>query len=330
MLLCEASAAADPEPAGRMKEYLINCTVQREFHLLAFSISADLQLLLFTGILVMYLLTVLGNLIIIGLIYLNPQLHTPMYHFLCNLSVQDTIYVSSVLPKFLSILVTGDTRIAFPACITQMFFFIFCIVAEFLLLTSMAYDRYVAICIPLRYTIIMNKSLCVTLFSVSWIVGFFVSVIYAVLISNSSFCNSQVISHFYCDLKAMIEQSSSDITGIKILLSMGCAFLGFTPFVLILISYSCIIATIMKIRSSAGRVKAFSSCSSHLTVVLLLCGTSLISYIAPESQVSREHDKFLSLMYIALAPMLNPLVYTLRNKQVLKSMDNILKKYLKC
>ncbi|XP_063797638.1 olfactory receptor 5V1-like [Pseudophryne corroboree] len=312
-----------------MKEYLINCTVQREFHLLAFSISAGLQLLLFIGILVMYLLTLLGNLLITGLICLTPQLHTPMYYFLCNLSVQDIIYVSSIIPKFLSILVTGDTRIAFQGCITQMFFFTFCIVAEFLLLTSMAYDRYVAICIPLRYTIIMSSNVCITLISVSSLVCFFNSVIYAVLISKASFCNSQAISHFYCDLKTMIGYSSGDVTGIKMLLSLENIFLGLTPFVLILVSYTCIIVTIIKIRSSAGRVKAFSSCSSHLTVVLLFYGTSLISYIVPDSQESQERDKYFSLLYTAVAPMLNPLVYTLRNKEVLKSMENIFQKYLK-
>ncbi|XP_063797643.1 olfactory receptor 5J3-like [Pseudophryne corroboree] len=311
-----------------MKEYLINCTVQSEFHLLAFSISSGFQLLLFIGILVMYLLTLLGNLIITGLIYVTPQLHTPMYYFLCNLSVQDIIYVSSVLPKFLSILVTGDTRIAFPACITQMFFFLFCIVSEFLLLTAMAYDRYVAICIPLHYKTIMSNNVCITLISVSSLVCIFNSLIYAVLISNASFCNSQVISHFYCDLKAMIALSSGDVTGIKMFLFMENVFMGLTPLVLILVSYTCIIATIIKIRSSAGRVKAFSSCSSHLTVVLIFCGTALFSYMVPDSQVSQKQDRFLSLLYTAVVPMLNPLVYTLRNKQVLRAMDNVLKRYL--
>ncbi|XP_063797641.1 olfactory receptor 5V1-like [Pseudophryne corroboree] len=310
-----------------MKEYPINCTVQREFHLLAFSISEDLQLQLFTGILVMYLLTVLGNLLITGLIYLTPQLHTPMYYFLCNLSVQDIIYVSSVLPKFLSILVTGDTRITFPACITQMFFFTFCAVSEFLLLTSMAYDRYVAICIPLHYATILTKALCITLFSVSWIVGCFNSLLLAVLVSTLLFCNSQDISHFFCDSKTMIALSSGDITAITMLVFVETICLGFIPFVLILASYTCIITNVIKIRSSAGRVKAFSSCSSHLTVVLLFFGTSLTSYVTPESRDSLKQDKFLSLLYTAVAPMLNPLVYTLRNKQVLRAMGNVLKRY---
>ncbi|XP_063797642.1 olfactory receptor 1C1-like [Pseudophryne corroboree] len=312
-----------------MKEYLINCTVQSEFHLLAFSISAGLQLLLFTGILVMYLLTLLGNLIITGLIYLTPQLHTPMYYFLCNLSVQDIVYVSSVLPKFLSILVTGDARITFPACITQMFFFLFCIGAEFLLLTSMAYDRYVAICIPLHYATILTKNLCISLFSVSWIVGFLTSILYTVLVSTLSFCISQNIPHIFCDPKTMAALSSSDITGMMMLIIGASLCLGLTPFVLILTSYTCIIGTIIKIRSSAGRLKAFSSCSSHLTVVLLLFGTSLISSMIPESQHSPKQDKLLSLLYTAVAPMLNPLVYTLRNKQVLRAMGNMLQRYIK-
>ncbi|XP_075040079.1 olfactory receptor 1C1-like [Mixophyes fleayi] len=312
-----------------MKEYVTNCTIQREFHLLAFSISADLQLVLFIGILLMYLLTVLGNLIIASLICLVPQLHTPMYYFLCNLSVQDIIYVSSILPKFLAILVTGDTRIVFPGCITQMFLFTFCVGTEFLLLTSMAYDRYVAICIPLHYAIIMNKYLCVTLFSASWIVGFFTSLPYAVLVSNLSFCNSEHISKLYCDLKAMIALSSGDITAIEMLIYVEYILLGLTPFMLILTSYTSIIATIIKIRSSAGRVKTFSSCSSHLTVVILFCGTTLTSYMTPESQQYQEQDRVLSLLYTAVVPMLNPLVYSLRNKQVLRAMDNMLKRYFK-
>ncbi|XP_075040078.1 olfactory receptor 5V1-like [Mixophyes fleayi] len=312
-----------------MKEYVTNCTIQREFHLLAFSISADLQLVLFIGILLMYLLTVLGNLIITSLICLVPQLHTPMYYFLCNLSVQDIIYVSSILPKFLAILVTGDTRIVFPGCITQMFLFTFCVGTEFLLLTSMAYDRYVAICIPLHYAIIMNKNLCITLFSVSSIVGFLNSLTHAVLVSTLSFCNSRDISHFYCDLKIMLALSSADVTAIEMLVYVGCIFLGFTPFMVILTSYICIIATIIKIHSSAGRVKAFSSCSSHLTVVILFCGTSLTSYMIPESQHSPEQGKFLSLLYTAVVPMLNHLVYSLRNKQVVRSIDNMLKRFLK-
>ncbi|XP_075040077.1 olfactory receptor 1G1-like [Mixophyes fleayi] len=312
-----------------MKEYVTNCTIQREFHLLAFSISADLQLVLFIGILLMYLLTVLGNLIIASLICLVPQLHTPMYYFLCNLSVQDIIYVSSILPKFLAILGTGDTTIVFPGCITQMFLFTCCAVAEFFLLTSMAYDRYVAICIPLHYAIIMNKTLCITLFSVCWLVGFFNSLTNAVLVSMLSFCDSQDISHFYCDVKTIVALSSGDRTAIEMLVSMESILLGFIPSVLILASYMCIIATIIKIRSSAGRVKAFSSCSSHLTVVILFCGTSLSYYMTPESQHSQEQDKLPSLLYTAVVPMLNPLVYSLRNQQILSSMKNMMKKYFK-
>ncbi|XP_044130072.1 LOW QUALITY PROTEIN: olfactory receptor 1G1-like [Bufo gargarizans] len=314
----------------RMKEYLTNCTAQSEFHLSGFSLSDTFQPVLFSGTVVMFLLTVLGNLIFTGLVYTTPELHTPMYYFLCNLSIEDMIYVSSTLPKLLAITITSDTRIMFPECIAQMFLFTFCVGTEFLLLSSMVYDRYVAICVPLRYTIIMNKDVCVGLFSLPWLMGFLNALIHAVLVSHLSFCYSHNINHFFCDLKTMIALSSDDITTIEMLVAVECVFLGVIPFVMILMSYTCIITAILMIRSSTGRVKAFSSCSSHLTIVVLFYGVSLSSYMIPESLHSQEQDKVLSLIYTALVPMLNPLVYSLRNKQVLGAIDALVKRCLKC
>ncbi|XP_075688145.1 olfactory receptor 2T11-like [Rhinoderma darwinii] len=312
---------------SRMKFYLTNCTTPSEFHLSVFPVPDGFQPVLVSGVLLMFLLTLLGNLIITGVVYVTSQLHTPMYYFLCNLSVEDIIYVCATLPKLVAITITVDTTIMFPDCIVQMFLFTFCVGTEFLLLTSMAYDRYVAICVPLRYTCIMNKDMCIRLLSVSWMVGLLNALMHAALVSNLSFCYSHNINHFYCDLKTMIALSSGDITGIEMLVSIECVFLGVIPFVMILMSYTCIITTIVTIRSSAGRVKAFSSCSSHLTIVILFYGVSLSSYMIPESVHSQEQDKVLSLIYTALVPMVNPLVYSLRNKQVLGAMDTIVERY---
>ncbi|KAM4749129.1 olfactory receptor 2K2-like [Rhinophrynus dorsalis] len=187
----------------------------------------------------------------------------------------------------------------------------------------MAYDRYVAICIPLHYSIIMNKRICVLMASASWIIGVVNSIPYFFLVSNLSFCNNQEINHYYCELRTVLKLSCNEAPYIKVLMIVHCVVLGFIPLLQILTSYIFIISTILKIRTSAGRLKTFSSCSSHLTVVLLFFGTSLSMYIKPETARSQERDMLLSVLYIALVPVLNPLVYSLRNRTVLKAMRNI-------
>ncbi|XP_053575406.1 olfactory receptor 5V1-like [Bombina bombina] len=303
-----------------MREAHKNSTFQIQFHLQAFSNYVEWQPVFFIGILLMYLLAVFGNMMITILVCLAPQLHTPMYVFLCNLAIQDIVYVSSILPKLLFITITADNSISFPGCITQLSSFSLCVGTEFFLLTSMAYDRYVAICIPLRYFLIVNKRVCIQLISASWITGFINSFMQSLLICNLSFCNSTEINHFFCELKTMMKLSCSDISSINTLLSVECVILGFIPFSLIIASYVCIISTILKIKTSSGRHKMFSSCSSHLTIVIIFCGTVLSLYIKPESERFQEQDKLLSMLYIGLVPMLNPVVYSLRNKDVLKAM----------
>ncbi|XP_053545633.1 olfactory receptor 1019-like [Bombina bombina] len=297
-----------------------------EFHLRTFFSTTDIQLPLFLCVLLMYLLSVLGNLIISLLICLVSQLHTPMYIFLCCLSIQDIVYVSTVLPKLLAITITGDTIISFSGCFTQIFLFAFCIDAEFFLLTSMAYDRYVAICIPLRYSLLMNKRVCAILISTSWFAGFLNSLMFTLLMLNLTFCNPQEINHFFCDAPTMLKLSSTDTAIIRTLISIEGVSLGLLPFILILTSYMYILSTILKIQSSSGRLKTFSSCSSHLTVVVLFYGTSLTLYMKPESGNSQELDKLLSMLYVIVVPMLNPLVYSLRNREVIKAMNKILGK----
>ncbi|KAM4642049.1 olfactory receptor 2T11-like [Discoglossus pictus] len=302
-----------------------NSAILEDFHLMAFVSSTKLQPVLFTGVLLMYLLAVTANLIITGLICLVYQLHNPMYFFLCNLSVQDIIYVSTILPKLLVITITGDTRISFFfCCFIQIFLFAFCVDTEFFLLSSMAYDRYVAICIPLRYSLIMNKKLCAILITTPWLAGFVNSLMFTLLMLNLTFCKSQEINHFFCDAPTMLKLSCSDTSIIRTVISVEGVSLGLFPFVMILISYMYILSTVLKIKSSAGRLKTFSSCSSHLTVVILFYGTSISLYMKPKSEQSQEQDKMLSMLYIALVPMLNPLVYSLRNREVLKSMKKVL------
>ncbi|KAM3926819.1 olfactory receptor 13F1-like [Leptodactylus fuscus] len=297
---------------------IFNETFEGDFTLGTFSGPHSSSLVLILGILLMYLLSVLGNLIIIVVVCAAPRLHTPMYFFLCNLSIQDIIYVSNILPKLLVIQVTGETQISFLECLTQMFVFAACADSEFSLLAFMAFDRYVAICIPLRYSIIMNKRVYVTLALISWMASFLNSSLVVFLISHFSFCDSKYIGHFFCDVKALIRLSCSDVTLMNYVLWIEEYVVGFLPFVMILTSYAFIMYTILKLKTSATRLKVFSSCSSHLMVVFLFFGTSLSLYMKPDSKDSTELDMSLSLLYVGVVPALNPLVYSLRNREVLK------------
>ncbi|XP_053319789.1 olfactory receptor 13F1-like [Spea bombifrons] len=296
-----------------------NGTFHKEFYILAFSKYVRSQFVIFFLVLFMYLFCVFGNLLVVTLIYTASQLHTPMYIFLGNLSVQDIVYVSAILPQLLAIIVTGDTSIAFLRCIFQMFLFVSCVITEFLLLTSMAYDRYVAICNPLHYAIIMNKKTCTLLAAASWLIGIFSSLKYSLLVSNMSFCSSQEINHFFCDMKAMLKLSCSNTTDVHLSILVEGVLFGIIPFILIITSYAYIISAIQKICSSAGRYKAFSSCSSHIIIVVMFCGTSLTLNLKQDSQEFQEQDKLLSMLYILLVPVLNPLVYSIRNNDILKA-----------
>ncbi|KAM4642055.1 olfactory receptor 13F1-like [Discoglossus pictus] len=302
----------------------MNSTSPKEFHLMVFFSSGEPRLLLFIGVLFMYLLAMLGNLLIISLVCLVSQLHTPMYFFLCNVSVQDIMYVSSVLPELLTIIIKADNRISFSGCMAQIFLFAVCLVTEFFLLTSMAYDRYVAICIPLRYSVIMNKRVCSILAAAPWLFGFLNSLMFTLLMSNLSFCNLSDINHFFCDAQTIVKLACGDTTCLRIFIPVECVLLGWIPFMLIMISYLHIISTILTIKTSAGRLKAFSTCSSHLVVVILFYGTSLSLNMKSRSDHSQETDKLLSVLYIAVVPILNPLVYSLRNKDVLKALNKCL------
>ncbi|XP_053545678.1 olfactory receptor 1G1-like [Bombina bombina] len=299
-----------------------------EFFLVSFFATTNNQAVVCTGVFIMYLLAVLGNLMIITVVCLVSQLHTPMYFFLCNLSVDDIVYVSTVLPKVLVTTVTGITSISITRCIVQMFFFASCVAVEFFLLAFMAYDRYVAICIPLHYLLIMNKMACILLASSSWFLGAILSLIFTLMVTNLTFCDVQDINHFFCDPQTVIKISCSDTTYIILYTSFVGILVGCCPFILIITSYMYIISTILKIQTSGGRSKVFSSCSSHLMVVILYYGTSLSMTMKPKSENSQKLDIILSLLYIAVVPVLNPLVYSLRNREVMKAMQKYFTKLI--
>ncbi|XP_053545676.1 olfactory receptor 1G1-like [Bombina bombina] len=301
-----------------------NNTSLTEFFLVSFFATTNNQAVVCTGVFIMYLLAVLGNLMITTAVCLVSQLHTPMYFFLCNLSVDDIVYVSTVLPKLLVTTVTRDTRISITSCVIQMILFTICVAVEFLILTSMAYDRYVAICVPLNYILIMNKMVCILLAFSTWFLGGILSLIFSLMVTNLTFCDVHDINHFFCDPQTMIKISCSDTTNIIMFTSIAGVLCGCCPFVLIIISYIYIISTILKIQTSAGRSKTFSSCSSHLMVVILFCGTSLSMNMKPKSENSQKLDIILSLIYIAVVPVLNPLVYSLKNREVMKAIKKVL------
>ncbi|KAG9465854.1 hypothetical protein GDO78_017635, partial [Eleutherodactylus coqui] len=300
-----------------------NITVT-EFYLTPFSTSRIHDILIFTVFLLVYLLAVVGNLIIIVLIYSVPQLHTPMYFFLCNLSSVDVIYVSNILPNMLSIILTEYKMISFSGCITQLYFFMFCAVTENYILASMAYDRYVAICSPLHYLLIMTKKLCLIIAISCLTISAVNSLMLTLLISTLSFCYSHKINHFFCDIIPLLALSSSDTRSMKMIFSIEDV-VGSFNFLFILTSYVRIISTVLKIRASSGQLKALSSCSSHIITVLLFYGPSIFMYLKPESGDSKEQDKILSLLYVAVVPMLNPFVYSLRNKDVLGAAGKVAK-----
>ncbi|KAM4690436.1 olfactory receptor 5AR1-like [Rhinophrynus dorsalis] len=287
-----------------------------EFLLLGVSNIPALQAPLFIVFFIIYLLTAALNSTIITLVCLNPQLHTPMYFFLCNLSFLDISYSSVTQPKLLFLLITGQSVISFAGCITQLYVFMSLACTEFVSLTAMSYDRYVAICKPLHYTVLMNRRICLLLAITCWIVGFLDPLAHSIVISQLAFCRARIINHFFCDLSVLLNLSCGDKVFIEILTYVVGSLVALPAFVLTLASYVLIISSILKIHSAEGRHKAFSTCASHLTVVILFYGTVLVMHMRPSSRYLLTQDKPLSVLYTAIIPMLNPLIYSLRNKDV--------------
>ncbi|XP_029437222.1 olfactory receptor 5V1-like [Rhinatrema bivittatum] len=293
-----------------------NLTTVTEFIILGFPEFPELQIPLFLLFLLIYLIILMGNLTIIALTCLDPRLHTPMYFFLRNLSFLDICYTSVTLPKLLDISLRKHQRISAVGCFTQMHLFLALASVEFLLLTAMAFDRYVAICHPLRYAVIINQRLCVLMVIGTWIVGFLDPVTHTVLTSHFSYCRSNKINHFFCDFSALLALTCSRTQVVEVITYVGGAFVGGPCFMTTLTSYVYIISSILRIQSTEGRHKAFSTCSSHLTVVILFYGTMFSLYMRPKSMQSLELNKLFALLYNVLIPVFNPMIYSLKNREV--------------
>ncbi|XP_063158432.1 olfactory receptor 5V1-like [Candoia aspera] len=293
-----------------------NQTSVTEFLLMGFSIDPNNQTLLFVMGLFSYLLTLAGNLTIITLIRIDQHLQTPMYFFLGNLSFVEICYITTTLPKILWNLLSGDKTISYIGCALQMYFFAALGGTECVLLSAMAYDRYVAICHPLHYTLLINKTVRRRLLAATWGIGHINSTINTAMVFSLDFCHSNEINHFFCDIPALLRLSCSDIfiSQMVTFTVSGCVII--LPFCLTLLSYVLIVSSVLKIRTAHGRIKAFSTCGSHLTVVSIFYGTIIYTYIRPSSAHSVEEDRLISVLYAIITPLLNPLIYCFRNKEV--------------
>ena len=303
-----------------------NQTHVLEFSLLGFFQDSENQHILFELFLSMFVVTVLGNLLIILAISSDSHLHTPMYFFLSNLSFADVCFTSTTVPKMLVNIQTQSKSISYADCITQMYFFMVFGGMDTFLLTVMAYDRFVAICHPLHYTIIMNPCLCGLLVLVSWFISLSYSLILSLLMLRLSFCTNWVIPHFYCELAQVLTLACSDTLISYILLYVVIGFLGIVPFSGILFSYIRIVSSILRIPSAHGKCKAFSTCASHLSVVSLFYGTGLGVYLSSDS--SSWRGMIASVMYTVVTPMLNPFIYSLRNRDIKSALQKILRRTL--
>ncbi|XP_003475680.1 olfactory receptor 2A5-like [Cavia porcellus] len=293
-----------------------NQTRITEVTLLGFQTDPALEHVLFGLFSLLYLCTLLGNGLILGVICLDPRLHTPMYFFLSHLALVDISYASNNVPKMLVSLVTRRRTIFFVPCIMQTFLYLAFAHVECLILVVMSYDRYVAICYPLHYMVIMNWRVCAVLAATSWALSFLLALVHLVLILRLPFCGPNQINHFFCEILSVLKLACTDTRLNQVVIFAACVFILLGPLCLVLASYTRILGAILRIQSGEGRRKAFSTCSSHLCVVGLFFGSAIVMYMAPKSQHPEEQQKILSLFYSLFNPMLNPLIYSLRNAEV--------------
>ncbi|XP_078291774.1 olfactory receptor-like protein OLF4 [Panthera onca] len=300
-----------------------NDTQISEFNLLGFSKGPELQPLTFGLFLSMYLITVFGNLLILLAVSSDSRLHTPMYFFLANLSFVDICFTSTTVPKMLWNIQTQSKVITYAGCITQMNFFLLFAGLDNFLLSVMAYDRFVAICYPLNYMVIMNPRLCGLLVLVSWITSVLHSLLQTSMVLQLSFCTEVEIPHFFCELNQMIQLACSDTFINNLVMDLAAVLLGGAPLAGVLYSYSKIVSSIRRISSVLGKYKAFSTCASHLSVVSLFYCTSLGVYLSSAATQSSLSSATASVMYTVVTPMLNPFIYSLRNKDIKRALKRI-------
>ncbi|XP_069863738.1 olfactory receptor 13C8-like [Dipodomys merriami] len=293
-----------------------------EFVLVGLSAHPKLQTVFFVLVLWMYLVILLGNGVLISVIICDCHLHTPMYFFLCNLSFLDICYTSSSVPLILDSFLTVKKKVSFPGCMVQMFLSFAMGATECVLLGMMALDRYVAICNPLRYSVIMTKGVYMSMAAGSWAIGLVDSLVQTSLMMQLPFCTNNVIHHFVCEILALLKLACADISTNVISMAGSNLIVLVIPILIIAVSYIFIVTTILRIPSTEGKRKAFSTCSAHVTVVIIFYGTIFFMYAKPKSKTSIGAEKqdiidvFISLFYGVVTPMLNPLIYSLRNRDV--------------
>ncbi|XP_044534588.1 olfactory receptor 6V1-like [Gracilinanus agilis] len=305
-----------------------NHTMVRDFVLWGFSHLREFQILLFLFVLLVYVLIMLGNLSVITITFLDSRLHSPMYFFLCNFSLMEMLVTSTVVPRMLADLLSTHKTISLAECLTQSFFYFSLGSTDFLILTAMAFDRYVAICRPLHYPTIMSGQVCVRLVVACWVVGFLSIVSPTIQKSQLWFCGPNVIDHFFCDSAPLLKLSCSETHHIERMDFFLSLLFVLTTMLLIMISYIFIVASVLRIPSSSGRQKAFSTCASHLTVVVLGYGSAIFIYVRPSKGHSTDLNKVVALMTAVVTPFLNPFIFTFRNEKVKEVIEDIVKKIL--
>ncbi|XP_068935766.1 olfactory receptor 8D1-like [Petaurus breviceps papuanus] len=302
-----------------------NYSTEIEFVLVGLTSQPELQMPLFFLFLCIYIITVVGNVGMILLIVVSPPLHTPMYYFLSSLSFVDFCYSSAITPKMLVNFLGKKNTIPYFKCMVQLFFFVIFVVAEGYLLTVMAYDRYVAICNPLLYNVIMSYQVCSLMMAAAFTLGFISAMAHTSFMMKLSFCRSYLISHYFCDVLPLLNLSCSSTHINELLLHVIAGFNTLVPTLAVLISYAFILTSILRIRSTEGRSKAFGTCSSHLMAVVIFFGSITFMYFKPPSSKSMEQEKVSSVFYTTVIPMLNPLIYSLRNKDVKRALRKVLR-----
>ncbi|XP_053255000.1 olfactory receptor 1019-like isoform X2 [Podarcis raffonei] len=303
-----------------------NHTSVTEFIFVGFMDHPELQIPLFVLFLGIYITTLVGNFGMIILIQIDARLQTPMYFFLSNLSLVDVGYSTVIAPKMLMTFVSENRTIPFIECAVQFYFFCIFVTNECCLLGVMAYDRFVAICNPLLYHTAMSKRLCISLVILSYITGFVNSTAQTIFIFSLSFCGSNVINHFFCDIPPILKLSCSDIHSTDIVHFTLSTIVVMSTILIVLVSYVSIVTTILKINSAEGRRKAFSTCASHIMAVTIFYGTLIFMYLRPTSGYTMDQDKIISVFYTLVIPMLNPLIYSLRNKEVKEAVKKLIQK----
>ncbi|XP_021008051.1 olfactory receptor 5AN1-like [Mus caroli] len=303
-----------------------NSTEITQFILLGFTDLPRIIILLFVTFLLIYITTLTWNLSLIVLIRMDSYLHTPMYFFLCNLSIIDLCYVTSTVPKMLSNFFQERQTISFVGCIVQNFIFSTMGLSESCLMAAMAYDRYAAICNPLLYASIMSPTLCVLMVLASYLSGLTASLLQLFALLRLHFCGTNVIKHFFCDMPQLLVLSCTDTFFVQVLTAILTMIFGFVNMLVIMISYGYIVLSILKITSAKGRSKAFNTCASHLTAVSLFYTSSIFVYLSSSSGGSSSFDRFVSVFYTVVIPMLNPLIYSLRNRDIKDAMKRLQKK----